>query len=370
LTILYGAAFFAAGALLLAVNYAFVRYNLQQQTPTLVLPEGVRIPDEVISEITERASDYQRTLQQKTLDSLLRQSLIALIGVGAAALLLGYLVTERALAPLQDITAATRRVAGGKLTERIGLNGPDDEIKELADTFDVMVARLQQSFEAQQRFVAHASHELRTPLALNRTVLEVALADPGASGDLRKLASELLEVNERNERLIEGLLILARSEHDLPERETVDLTAVCEHAVDDVSDESSRVGVRLRVQLEPLAVSGSALLLTQLVTNLLHNAVRYNVPHGVVDLSVVREGAQALLIVSNTGPVVPQEEIPRLFEPFQSLSGARIRGAGTGLGLSIVRAIATTHGGGVTAQGHDGGGLTVVVSLPALGDIE
>lgn len=366
LTILYGAAFFAAGALLLAVNYAFVRYNLQQQTPTLVLPEGAQIPESSLDEITARANAYQHTLQEETLDSLLRQSLIALAGVGAAALVLGYLVTSRALAPLQDITASARSVAGGKFTGRLGLGGPNDEIKELADTFDMMVARLQKSFEAQQRFVAHASHELRTPLALNRTVLEVALANPDASDDLREVAGKLLDVNRRNEDLITGLLVLARSEHDLAETELVDLTAVSEHAIDSVSAEYDAASITLQSTIEPLVVNGSAVLLDQLVTNLLHNAVRHNLPDGYAKLTITREGATAVITMRNSGADVPADQIPRLFEPFQSLSGARVRGSGTGLGLSIVRAIAQTHGGTATAHPNQGGGLVVVVTLPAV----
>lgn len=345
LTIMYGAAFFTAGALLLIANYAFVRYNLQQQTPTLIIPSGTEVPPNVLEEITESANDYQRDLQQQTLNSLLKQSLIALAGVGAAALVLGYLVTERALAPLQDITASARRVAVGRLTERIALGGPDDEIKELADTFDEMVARLQQSFEAQRRFVAHASHELRTPLALNRTLLDVALADPEAPPQLRELAEKLLQVNDRNERLIQGLLTLARSEHGTEEREPTDLTALCEHALDQVADEATAADVKVSSQLHPATVIGSAVLLDQLVTNLLHNAVRHNVADGWVQLAAYPSGPSALIVVSNTGPVVPPTEIDRLFEPFQSLSGSRAGKRSTGLGLSIVRAIASTHSG-------------------------
>lgn len=377
LTILYGAAFFGTGALLLAVNYAFVRHNLQQQTLTFVVPEG-RLSEKDLEELSGRASEYQHNLQTETLEQLFRQSLFALIMMGIAAGLLGYLVADRALAPLGDITTAARRVAAGQLSQRIAHSGPNDEIKELADTFDEMVARLERAFAAQRRFVAHASHELRTPLAMERTLLEVALANPDASSDLQETGEKLLEVNRRNEELITGLLLLARSERELVETEHVDLTAVCEHAMDVVSPEFTAAEVSLRSSLAPLTIVGSAVLLDRLVTNLLQNAARHNVPGGWAELSVqplplsaAPQGrpTMALLEVSNTGAEIPEIEIPRLFEPFQSLSevpGSRsgpTRVRGSGLGLSIVRAIAATHGGEVRAFPRDGGGLVVQVRI-------
>ncbi|NUS73152.1 MAG: HAMP domain-containing histidine kinase [Corynebacteriales bacterium] len=378
LTLLYGAAFFAAGVVLLAVNYAFVRHSIEQQGITFVVPKGMEIPNDAAEKITDEATKYQQELQKKTLHELLKQSIFALILMGIAALLLGYVVADRALAPLGRITASARRVAGGKLSERIGLAGPDDEVKELAETFDDMVARLEAAFAAQQRFVAHASHELRTPLAMERTVLEVALADPDVSADLRDTGEKLLEVNRRNEELITGLLLLARSERELAETEAVDLVAVAEHAIDQVEPEFESAQVELRAgNIEPLTVLGSPVLLDRMITNLLQNAARHNLPEtGWAELSVRQYHHFALIEVSNTGTQIPQSEVQRLFEPFQSLSGERTRVAGvatsgarirgTGLGLSIVRAIVRTHRGAVRAVPRPDGGLSVQVKLPLI----
>ena len=244
----------------------------------------------------------------------------------------------RVLSPLGRITRTARAVAGSDLSRRIELDGPDDEIKELADTFDDMLERLQRAFTAQQRFVGNASHELRTPLAINRTLLEVHLSDPGAPVELQQLGKTLLATNERSEQLVEGLLLLARSDNQIVERKPVDLAEVAEQAVDQVHGEAEAKGVVIRGEQKPAVVQGNGVLLERIALNLVQNAVRYNVPEdGWVEVTTEVQHGQAVLVVSNTGPVVPAYEIDNLFEPFRRLRTERTGSdKGVGLGLSIV----------------------------------
>src|SRR5690606_9344288 len=230
------------------------------------------------------------------------------------------------------------------------LGGPDDEIRELADTFDAMLERLDRAFDGQRRFVANASHELRTPLAINRTLLEVALSDPEASADLKSVGRTLLETNSRHERPIDGLLFLATSDRALEVRTAVDMSEVAETVL-------SR---------RPAAVTGDPVLLERLVGNLVENALRYNVEGGEITVRTgMYEGAPAVQ-VENAGPVVPGYEIEGLFEPFRRATGNRVAsGKSAGLGLSIVRSVVRAHGGTVSAWPRAGGGLVVTVAFPA-----
>lgn len=257
-------------------------------------------------------------------------------------------------------------MAGSDLHRRIELDGPDDELKELADTFDEMLDRLDRAFTAQQRFVANASHELRTPLAINRTLLEVQLSDPDASTELIQLGNTLLATNERSEQLVEGLLLLARSENELVDRKPVDLAEVAGQAVEQTRGEAHARGVALRGVRPPVHILGNGVLLERIALNLVQNAVRYNVPEGGwvrVDTEV-RPG-QAVLVVENTGPVVPAYEIDNMFEPFRRLRTQRTGSdKGVGLGLSIVRSVARAHGGYVVAEPRESGGLVMRVAIP------
>jgi signal transduction histidine kinase len=286
---------------------------------------------------------------------------------------LGWLLAGRALQPLQHITATARRVADRSLHERIGLDGPDDEIKELADTFDGMLERLDRAFEGQQRFVANASHELRTPLTINRTLIEVALARPDADEALHQLGSTLLAVNERHERLIDGLLTLASSEQRVTDATGVDLADVARHVVAESAAAAHKVGVELRADLKPAPIAGDPVLLERLVQNLIDNATRYNLTAGgwvMVRTSVVDDHAR--LSVENTGAVVPPYAVPSLFEPFRrqptterlAAPADGSLGRGAGLGLSIVRSVARAHGGEAHAAARSDGGLIVEVDLP------
>ncbi|MEW9531507.1 ATP-binding protein [Microbispora sp. NPDC049125] len=270
---------------------------------------------------------------------------VVLIGVSICA---GWWLAGRTLRPLGRITATARRLSLTNLDERIALTGPKDELKELADTFDAMLDRLERAVTAQSRFIANASHELRTPLAIQRAAIQIGLADPTPER-VERFRTELLEANRRTERLIDGLLMLARGDHGLDDVETVRFDRVAADVV------SGFPGVTLWSQ--PTTVTGDSVLLTQLVTNLVENGVRHNVPGGSVDVRVTPDDG---LVVSNTGPEVPAERIPDLFEPFRRMTPDRTGSAGgSGLGLSIVTSIARAHAMTVTARPNPGGGLTV-----------
>jgi signal transduction histidine kinase len=260
--------------------------------------------------------------------------------------------------------AASARADRG-LHERIALAGPRDEIKELADTFDDMLERLDRSFDGQRRFVANASHELRTPLAINRALVEVAVSRANASADIQQLGDTLLAVNARHERLIDGLLVLADSETEVTDASDVDLRDVAAH----VLDQCAADGLAVRRELGPAPTHGDPVLLERLVQNLVENAVRHNVSGGWLSVSSRVGAGHAELTVTNTGPAVAPYDIDAIFEPFRRLGGDRVRSErGFGLGLSIVRAVARAHGGEVTAAPRDGGGLVVTVRLPRRSD--
>ncbi|MEU9857748.1 ATP-binding protein [Streptomyces sp. NPDC047974] len=377
LTLLYGGMFLIAGILLLSIIYLFTAQTLSDSAAQLpfrivkgeVLPttSWCVLPDKGTGEqFNEAVSICLRHQTDLALDDLLRRSLFALLGLSIIAFAFGYAMAGRVLSPLGRITRTARQVAGSDLARRIELDGPDDELKELADTFDEMLERLERAFTAQQRFVANASHELRTPLAINRTLLEVHLSDPGAPVELQQLGKTLLATNERSEQLVEGLLLLARSDNQIVERKPVDLAEVAERTVDQVHAEAEAKGVEIRGERAPVVVQGNGVLLERIALNLLQNAVRYNVPEdGWVEVTTEAQHGQAVLVVSNTGPVVPAYEIDNLFEPFRRLRQERTGSdKGVGLGLSIARSVARAHGGRISAEPREGGGLVMRVTLP------
>ncbi|MGW7517055.1 sensor histidine kinase [Streptomyces sp. NPDC054796] len=377
LTLLYGGMFLIAGMVLLTIIYLLAAQALHEgsQLPFRILNANAQLtsdscpgltgtlPSEVFMQRLADCTDTQRAL---ALDQLLRRSLLALLGLAVAAFAFGYVMAGRVLAPLGRITRTARQVAGSDLHKRIELEGPDDELKELSDTFDEMLDRLDRAFTAQQRFVANASHELRTPLAINRTLLEVQLADPDASPELHQLGKTLLATNERSEQLVEGLLLLARSENEIVDRKPVDLSEVAGQAVEQTRGEAQTKGVELRGVRQPAYVQGNGVLLERVALNLVQNAVRYNLREsGWVSVSTYAQPGQAVLTVENTGPAVPAYEIDNLFEPFRRLRSDRTGSdKGVGLGLSIVRSVARAHGGTVTAEPREEGGLLMRVSLP------
>ncbi|WP_028802257.1 sensor histidine kinase [Streptomyces sp. 142MFCol3.1] len=378
LTLLYGGMFLIAGIMLLSIIYLLAAQALNTGNEPLFRIAGgtdIKVTSDNCPAVNSGLSldafnaaishciDQQR---QAALDNLLSRSLLALLGLAIIAFAFGYAMAGRVLSPLGRITRTARAVAGSDLSRRIELDGPDDELKELADTFDDMLERLQRAFTAQQRFVGNASHELRTPLAINRTLLEVHLSDPGAPVELQQLGKTLLATNERSEQLVEGLLLLARSDNQIVERKPVDLAEVAEQAVDQMHAEADAKGVEIRGERKPAVVQGNGVLLERIALNLVQNAVRYNVPEGGwVEVTTAAEHGQAVLVVSNTGPVVPAYEIDNIFEPFRRLRTERTGSdKGVGLGLSIVRSVARAHGGHIVAEPRDGGGLVMRVTLP------
>ncbi|MEU9733686.1 ATP-binding protein [Streptomyces sp. NPDC048002] len=375
LTLLYGGMFLIAGILLLSIIYLFAAsaLNVGSELPFKILSGRVSSDMCNLGVDTLPADELNRALnqcvneeRQHALDTLLSRSLLALLGLAVIAFAFGYAMAGRVLSPLGRITRTARAVAGSDLSRRIELDGPDDELKELADTFDDMLERLQRAFTAQQRFVGNASHELRTPLAINRTLLEVHLSDPAAPVELQQLGKTLLATNERSEQLVEGLLLLARSDNQIVERKPVDLAEVAEQAVDQVHAEAVAKGVELRGKRDPAVVQGNGVLLERIALNLVQNAVRYNIPEGGwVEIDTELQHGQAVLVVANTGPVVPAYEIDNLFEPFRRLRTERTGSdKGVGLGLSIVRSVARAHGGHIAATPREGGGLVMRFALP------
>jgi signal transduction histidine kinase len=289
---------------------------------------------------------------------------LALIAVAAAAI--GWIIAGRVLRPLRTINAAARRISASSLHERLALDGPDDELKELGDTLDSLFERLEAAFEAQRRFAANASHELRTPLTRERTLLQVTRADPDSTAATwQAVSEELLASNAEQERLIEALLTLATSDAGPGERESVDLAALTTAAIAAARSGISRLRLDVHADIQPATLDGDAVLVKHLVTNLVDNAVRHNIPGGQVQVLTRTSGDRAVLSVTSAGQIIPAAEVDRLFQPFQRLGPRPARrDGGHGLGLSIVRAIAAAHDAIVTAQPRPGGGLAIDVTFP------
>jgi len=385
LALMFGALFLLAGAVLVVVSYLLVSAALPEPTGFVAARlaedvtdldgdgviedweasqkvEGVEITKAVPAAATTVLDATVTDYRASALRTLLIVSGIALVLVGLVAAVIGWLMAHRTLRPVHRITATARRLSAERLDRRINLDGPGDELKELADTFDGMLDRLAGSFDSQRRFVANASHELRTPLAVQRTLIEVALADPNASPELTRLGSQLLHTNERNERLIDGLLVLARSDRGLPGREPVRLDRIATKVCDAAAEAAEGAGVTLHRDLAPRAVAGDPVLLERLVTNLVHNAIHYNTWHGTVTVTTADDPA---LTVTNTGAQIPAGQIDDLFEPFRRLARDRTEHRnGAGLGLSIVRSVAHAHDGTVAATPNPDGGLHVEVTFP------
>jgi signal transduction histidine kinase len=362
LTLHYAAALLLAGAILVTLLCLYLAHALDGQLAAQIdaVTQTHAATGHTPSEAALLASQFQRD-RDHVLNAMLVASLISLGVVAVAAIGVGWLMAGRALRPLHHITATARRVAENSLHERIELQGPDDEIKDLADTFDGMLERLDRSFDSQRRFVANASHELRTPLTLHRTLIEVTLDDPSVPDAMRQFGTTLLAINQRHERLIDGLLTLAGSEQALSHRAPVDLAEIARHVLTQTDTQT----VDIQAELQPAVLAGDPVLLERLIANLIDNAVRYNLPQaGRVRVRTGTAAGCATVSVENTGPLVAGYEIPGLFEPFRRLSSSdRQANGGTGLGLSIVRAVANAHGGHVDASPGEQGGLTVTVRL-------
>jgi signal transduction histidine kinase len=338
--------------------------------PLTALGRAMPVQGEPMTAIPEEPAQFTRTAtavladyRGSAMSTLVLASVIALVAAAALAVVFGWFMAGRTLRPLHTITSTARRLEAGKLDQRINLDGPRDELKELADTFDGRLDRLAGTVDSQKRFVANASHELRTPLAVQRTLIEVALENPDAGPVLAKLGEQLLRTNERSERLIEGLLVLARSDRGLSARSPVRLDKVVRSVVKLTAEDAEAAGVRVETRLRARTVVGDAVLLERLVLNLVQNAISYNVQDGWVEVAI---GATPALSVRNSGPTVADDSVAGLFEPFRRGKPDRT-GAGehSGLGLSIVRSVARAHSGDAAARANPNGGLTVEVRLPA-----
>ncbi|MFE2871780.1 sensor histidine kinase [Embleya sp. NPDC059259] len=388
LTLLYGGMSLVVGTVLLGIVYWFVGRRLSERLPialarTLrittspttdtneIAPvcvgraqpaqplQGTQTPDNTVpAEAIQRAVD---TGQNVTMSQLLTVLIAALLLLAASSMLVGWWMSGRVLRPVHRITATARRLSEHNLHERIAMPGPDDELKQLADTFDGMLDRLEKSFDSRRLFVANASHELRTPLTVQRTAIEIGLADPHAPQDIIDTREQLLALNRRTEHLIDGLLSLAVSERGNVQTSPVALDELTADVLRQTQPAAEQAGVRVDALLAESVVSGDPLLLRQLVTNLVENAVRHNHPGGFVTVGV----SAGSLRVRNTGPLIPAERVPELFEPFRRFRPNRTGSArGTGLGLSIVQAIVHAHAARITTTANHHGGLTIAISLP------
>jgi signal transduction histidine kinase len=359
LTLLYGALFLGSGLVLLAITYVLVTRQPVHAEGGGFIPAGsdaTPAPLPGLDELTSRVATQRRDFLVQAAVSL---AIMTLLSIG-----LGWIMAGRVLRPLRTITATARGISAHQLDRRLRLSGPQDELKELGDTFDELLGRLQAAFEAQRQFSANASHELRTPLTRARTLLEVALADPEPSvNGLQGTCRRVLAATEQQERLIEALLTLARGERGLAEAEVVDVAAI----TGEVLGAQARFrDVRMEAVLGNATVRGDRRLLERLVTNLVDNAVRYNVVGGEVTVtSGTRARGGAVLAVANTGPEVAGHDIERLVRPFQRQRHDRAAGSdGHGLGLAIVHAIAEAHGARLHAAARPGGGLRVEIVFP------
>ena len=377
LTLLYGVVFLVTGAVLLTLGYFLVRHNLdargnfRQVLARLGIKSPLPVPP--VSRVfgfgpgsaaASVAAAYRAQLRAQALDRLLVEYLLALGVMTVVSVVAGWLLAGRALRPLRQITATARRVSGQNLGERIALSGPADELRELADTFDGMLARLDNAFHGQRHFVANASHELRTPLAIMRTEVDVALADPDAQeSELRQMGEAVRETLDRCERLLESLLMLARSEGAAAHAEDVDLAALAADCITDLRARAEELQLEVRDELEPAPTRGDTVLLERMIANLLDNAIRHNERGGFVEVDTRVEAGQAVVSVANGGPPIDEADAQALTEPFRRLER---RHGGFGLGLSIVRSVVEAHGGSLSVTARPDGGLQVRLQLPAL----
>jgi signal transduction histidine kinase len=369
LTVLYTGLFAVCGAVIVAVSYTLLAQlgpQSRHQPPPSFAAQCLRAhPNEHLLAKCDAYHQYLGALHQRdlTLSHLLQYSLITLAVVIAFAAVLGWIFSGRALRPVHQITAAARAASEHNLSARVAPTGPRDELRELAETFDEMLGRLQSAFEGQQRFIANASHELRTPLAVMGATVDVVLGNPDATpGDLRGMAADIRAAVDHAEHLIGALLLLARNERGLTVRQEVDLAT----AAQDVLDTAGPGDRRVYATLEPAVISGDPVLAERLIANLVDNAIRYNFPGGDIWISIRAMAGSSLLTVANTGPVISPADAGRIFQPFQRLHD-RTSHDGSGLGLAIVDSVAAIHGATIDARPNPGGGLVVDVTFPAPG---
>jgi signal transduction histidine kinase len=348
-TLLYGVMFLLSSAVLLAITAAF---SAREST---VAPTGSVPPEQRIADLQERLSQVSADQAHR----LYIGSALALAIMFVMSLVLGSAAAARVIRPLRTITEATRRITADSLHERLAVTGPVDEVKALADTIDGLLGRLEEAFAAQRRFVADASHELRTPLATIRASLDVAMAKPSPPPpETVLLADRVRAMLDQVERLLEGLLVLARAQHGaLDDRTSVAVGELVTAAV------PPDAPVTVRIEGPDLVTAGNPVLLARMVSNVVENAVRHNIPGGWVQVVVGPE----TLVVENGGPVLDPVDVGELARPFRRLGVARTGSSGSGLGLAIASAVAMAHGGALAVAARSEGGLRVVISLPREG---
>lgn len=368
LSLLYGGLFILSGAILLAITYALVSGSGTTVLHISHYENGV--PGGGLGPLPSGppgGTAYANAQHAAELHQLLVYSGIALGIMSVVSVLLGWVIAGRVLHPLRTITTAVRDISASNLNERLAAAGADDELTDLAATFNGLLDRLESAFDAQRQFVANASHELRTPLARERTVMEVALADPDASVEsLRAAGQRVLASGQQQERLIEALLTLARSQRGLDAHDPFDLREIAEEALASRTPGPGAGGPRVTSALRPAPSAGDARLAERLVANLVDNAIRHNLPGGIVDVATGTADGLAVITVTNTGPEVPAGQLERIRRPFERGDGRRSRGLrdGLGLGLSIVSAIAAAHDAAFDLSPRTGGGLVCEVRFP------
>ena len=367
LTVLYGVVSVLSAAVLLAITIMLAD-GLTPRTTPVPGQAATTSGQQALAQALARIAQLQAQLRHvDPLHQLLVAAAAALAIMAGASIALGWVVAGRALRPLRAITTATQQISEEDLHRRLAMPGPRDELTNLADTIDGLLARLQAAFEGQQNFVANASHELRTPLAASRTMLEVALADPAASAAALRSACQDVLIEERHqERLIDALLTLARSQRGLDRRKPLDLGAITTDILRTREPDAASRDVTVSASIGSAPVLGDDGLLRQLAANLIDNALRHNVPHGTLSIHVTSDRDHSTLKVANTGPVIAQDEIGRLLQPFQRLSSRRpADDDGLGLGLPIVAAITRAHHATLLVSPGDCGGLNIEASFPA-----
>ncbi len=360
LTLLYSGMFLALGTAVVVVIF------LVASGSSALVSKAAPSPGFIAPALHDAVSQQHNA----DVDRVLAGAWVTLLVTAAVSAVLGWFVAGRVLRPLRQMADAARAISAGNLHHRIALSGPDDEFKQLGDTIDDLLARLEASFAAQRRFVANAAHELRTPLTVERTVLQVALADPNASTvSLRAACEELLAAGRGQEQLLDSLLTLATSERGLDRRDPLDLAVLAQQALGGTRAEIEQRELVLRADLVAATVEGDPYLVMRLIANLVDNAVRYNRPGGWIDVETRIESDLVVLSVANSGQPVSRAQVERLFEPFQRLGRDRVGSSDhRGLGLSIVSAIATAHDAMVSAEPGREGGLEVSVVFPAASD--
>ena len=382
LTLLYTSLFAACGAVLVVATYLLVSHNLKATTQRTTPEEAARLIQQCVNQATAKGASggdakakcgglYANGVRaaaaaqrSSTLEHLLLYSLLTLGGVTVLAAIAGWVVAGRILRPVHQLTAAARTASEQNLSQRLALEGPRDELRELADTFDDMLARLDRAFTSQQQFIANASHELRTPLTVMRTTIDVVLAKPDPTPDeLVSMSTDVRNAVDQAEDLIDALLTLARNQRPSSVQDPLDLATIAEDAL----DSRSSAATTTLSSLDHAPVSGDGVLLERLIANLLDNAEQYNRPGGTVSISTATDDGQSLVRVVNTGCVVPPDQVERLFLPFTRLDD-RTRHDGFGLGLALVSSITTLHGGILDAAAIPTGGLDITIRLPRRSD--